>query len=227
MATPANTSTELRLAKIRQELINNNYSMGAYQVGETSLYQASIGTYGTINTGNATADRPDGSAPHAMSEFYNYDHDISTTFHETTLTRGSTGGYGFAHSGYWESNFGSLGDATLTYNSRATTIFRLYTHAGSTSATTGTVILDIKDDLNTNSPPNSGWTTMSIYINQSNDGGSADYVFSRSQATYTSYGNVGSAGATWMWNVSSSGTPTVFNKYWGTSDNTVNYVVFN
>ena len=55
MATPANTSTELRLAKIRQELINNNYSMGAYQVGETSLYQASIGTYGTINTGNATA----------------------------------------------------------------------------------------------------------------------------------------------------------------------------
>ena len=102
MATPANTSTEIRLAKIRQELINNNYSMGAYQIGETSLYQASIGTYGTINTGNAAADRPNGTAPHSMSEFYNYDHDISTSVHETTLTRGSRGGYGFAQSGYWD-----------------------------------------------------------------------------------------------------------------------------
>lgn len=225
MATPANTSTELRLAKIRQELINNNYDMGAYQIGETSLYQASIGTYGTINTANAAADRPNGTAPHSMSEFYNYDHDFSSSLHETTLTRGSAGGYGFAHSGYWDANFGSMGDDTLTYNSRAVTIYRLYTAAGSTSATTGSIILDIRDDLQTTSPPNSGWTTMSIYINQSNDGGGADYVFSRSQAVYTSYGNVGLAGARWTWSVSSSGTPTVFNKYWGTSDNTVNYVV--
>ena len=182
---------------------------------------------GTINTGNATADRPNGTAPHTMSEFYNYDHDLSTSVHGSTLTRGSRGGYGFAQSGYWDGVIGSMGDDTLTLNSRAVTIYRLYTHTGGSGLSTGTIILDIQDDLGTTSPTNSGWTTFSIYINQSNDSGSADYVFSRSQGSYTSYGSSGVAGAQWTWNVTSSGTPTVFNKYWGTSDNTVNYVVFN
>ena len=223
MATPANTSTEITLAKVRNELATNAYGT-AYTAGETSLYHASIGTYGTINTGNASADRPDGTAPHSLSEFYNYDHDLSSSLHETTLTRGSTGGYGFANSGYWDNSFGSMGDDTFTYNSRAVTIYRLYTFASSTSATTGNIILDITDDLNTNSPPNSGWTTMKIYNNQSNDSGSPDHTFNRTSASYTSYGSSSSAGARWTWSVSSS-SPTVFNKYWSSSDNTVNYVV--
>jgi hypothetical protein len=45
----------------------------------TSLKNMSDGTTITINTGNASADRPDGSAPHAMTEFYNYDHDLAST----------------------------------------------------------------------------------------------------------------------------------------------------
>ena len=48
---------------------------GAFQI---SLTEASDGTVATINTGNASGDRPDGSAPHAMSEFYSYDHDLVT-----------------------------------------------------------------------------------------------------------------------------------------------------
>jgi len=45
----------------------------------TSLKELSDGTVSTINTGNASSDRPDGNAPHAMTEFYSYDHDLVTT----------------------------------------------------------------------------------------------------------------------------------------------------
>lgn len=52
--------------------------LGESGVFQISLTEASDGTVATINTGNASADRPDGSAPHAMSEFYSYDHDLVT-----------------------------------------------------------------------------------------------------------------------------------------------------
>ena len=71
MAVPS--SGQLSLASIRGELNNNTYS--PYTATATRLLHASDGTYETINTNNAVADRPDGSTPHAMSEFYNYDHD--------------------------------------------------------------------------------------------------------------------------------------------------------
>ena len=45
----------------------------------TSLKNMSDGTTITINTANASANRPDGSAPHAMTEFYSYDHDLAST----------------------------------------------------------------------------------------------------------------------------------------------------
>ena len=48
-----------------------------------SLKDISDGTFVTINTGNAAANRPDGSAPHAMSEFYSYDHDLTNTSYGT------------------------------------------------------------------------------------------------------------------------------------------------
>lgn len=222
MALPS--SGQISLQDILVE--KNGGSITATNVSLRGLSVNGVADHGStdITTNSASASKPDGAEPHQMSEFHGYNHSASSSFHETTLTRGSTGGYGFAHSGYWESNFGSLGDATLTYNSRATTIYRLYTSAGSTTATTGSVILDIRDDLASTSPPNSGWTTMKIYNSQSDDSGSPDHTFNRTSATYSSYGGVGYAGASWTWSVSSS-SPTVFNKYWGASDNTVNYVV--
>ena len=45
----------------------------------SSLEDLSDGTVATINTANASSDRPDGSAPHSMSEFYSYDHDAAST----------------------------------------------------------------------------------------------------------------------------------------------------
>ena len=37
----------------------------------------------TINTNNASADRPDGTAPHAISEFYSYDHSAAAAYSNT------------------------------------------------------------------------------------------------------------------------------------------------
>jgi hypothetical protein len=57
----------------------------------SSLEDLSDGTVATINTVNDSADRPDGSAPHAMSEFYSYDHDAAAanasfgTWSDTTI----------------------------------------------------------------------------------------------------------------------------------------------
>lgn len=74
MAVPS--SGELSMYGIRHELYNNNYngSVSLVNIGLTSL---STGEYsnGTINTANPSANRPNGSTPHEMSEFYAYDHD--------------------------------------------------------------------------------------------------------------------------------------------------------
>ena len=43
-----------------------------------SLSDSSDGTYATINTQNAVADRPDTTQPHAISEWFSYDHSLSS-----------------------------------------------------------------------------------------------------------------------------------------------------
>ena len=74
MAIPS--SGAISLAGIRAELATNTYNASATTTA--SLEDCSDGTVATINTGNASGDRPNGSAPHAMSEFYAYDHDVSS-----------------------------------------------------------------------------------------------------------------------------------------------------
>ena len=54
--------------------------------GAISLKEASDGTIATINTANDAADRPDGSAPHAMSEFYSYDHSLVTATFDSVFS---------------------------------------------------------------------------------------------------------------------------------------------
>ena len=73
MAVPS--SGELSLLKIRRELGGNYNSSTSHS--DVSLKECSDGTVATINTQNASADRPDGSAPHAITEFYAYDHSLS------------------------------------------------------------------------------------------------------------------------------------------------------
>lgn len=142
MAVPA--SGAITLAKIRDEIENDNYnnSIYGYTSGETSLTSLSNGTYDTINTQNAAADRPDGTAPHAMSEFYNYDHDKAASF-----TWNSTTGEVYSPT----SNFNMSGEdregfaayagtrIRLTWNSNGThtTQFQDYSNEGSFSFASG------------------------------------------------------------------------------------------
>ena len=74
MAVPS--SGAISLAGIRAELATNTYNASATTT--TSLEDVSGGGVATINTDNAANDRPDGNAPHLMSEFYAYDHDLSS-----------------------------------------------------------------------------------------------------------------------------------------------------
>ena len=74
MAVPS--SGAISLAGIRAELATNTYNASATTT--SSLEDCSGGGVDTINTGNAANDRPDGNEPHAMSEFYAYDHDLSS-----------------------------------------------------------------------------------------------------------------------------------------------------
>ena len=74
MAVPS--SGELSLWKIMNEVDDDDYDASG-QYSNVSLTNLSDGTVDTINTDNASANRPNGSAPHEMSEFYSYDHDLS------------------------------------------------------------------------------------------------------------------------------------------------------
>lgn len=66
------SSGQIAMSEINTELGRTSTT------ANTSLEDQSDGTYATINVANPSADRPDGSAPHAMSEFYSYNHSAAT-----------------------------------------------------------------------------------------------------------------------------------------------------
>jgi hypothetical protein len=70
------SSGAISLAGIWNEIDSNNYNASNHGQGENiSLKDLSDGTYDTIETNNSSANRPNGTAPHDMSEFYSYNHD--------------------------------------------------------------------------------------------------------------------------------------------------------
>tara|TARA_R100000008_G_C3574061_1_gene164046 strand:+ start:1037 stop:1651 length:615 start_codon:yes stop_codon:yes gene_type:complete len=72
MAVPS--SGAISLLGIYNELHENNYSSGTSR-SNISLEEESTEDTVDFNTANDAADYPDTDRPHAMSEFYNYDHD--------------------------------------------------------------------------------------------------------------------------------------------------------
>jgi len=79
MAVPS--SGQLSLTSIHAELNENDYYVNAdgYSPSLQGLSTGGSPLNEAINTNNPVSDRPDGSAPHAMSEFYGYDHDSAGT----------------------------------------------------------------------------------------------------------------------------------------------------
>jgi hypothetical protein len=159
-----------------------------------------------------------------MSEFYGYDHDFDPVVHETWFTRGASGGYGFAQSGYgnFAPDIGDIQDSTLTLNGRGRTITHFYIHSSSASSTSGNLILKISDNAGTTGS-NAGFTTLKVYYGQSNDSGSPDLTLNRTSATYSTSGGSGSFIMQWTWSISSS-SPTVYNLFG--ANGTYNFLKF-
>lgn len=136
MALPA--SGEISMGDIRTELGDS---------GSISLKEASDGTIATINTANAAADRPDGSAPHAISEFYSYDHDLVTTSWSNVpadfTMSGVNGG----------TEISALKTISLTGGSGNTTISR---------TTTGSPVITFQGAFSTSGDPGTGATFYNL-----------------------------------------------------------------
>lgn len=60
----------------------------------SSLKELSDGTVGTINITNLNANKPDTSTPHAMSEFYKYQHSVTLNTTPGSVSVGSGGATG-------------------------------------------------------------------------------------------------------------------------------------
>ena len=85
MAVPS--SGEISMVGIYSEKNENDYTAMYAEENHISLrglssdsHDDSEGGNIDINLANVSANRPDGSEPHAMSEFYGYDHDNNTTY---------------------------------------------------------------------------------------------------------------------------------------------------
>ena len=73
-------------------LADINTELGRNANDEIGMSQAETGTYQTINTNNANANRPNGSAPHSIDEWYGYWHGFPTLITFSGGGRGNTEG---------------------------------------------------------------------------------------------------------------------------------------
>ena len=112
--------------------------LGQSGVFQISLTEASDGTVATINTGNASGDRPDGSAPHAMSEFYSYDHDLVTqaTFNAWTGSFSSTTQINFGNLQVGQNTSTKTGYGIFVTGSSGALLVGKQQHSGDTMDTT-------------------------------------------------------------------------------------------
>ena len=80
---------DISMLGIKNELEEDDYSAGE-SFTNISLEELSDESEYTINTANSVDDRPDGSAPHAISEFASYDHDMTGAGTPGSLSYSST-----------------------------------------------------------------------------------------------------------------------------------------
>jgi len=120
MAVPS--SGEIRMAGIYSEFNENDYT--AFYPEETPISLTDLSTEGddtqpqafTFNKGNLPANKPNKTSPHAMSEFYSYDHDATEpsffdTLPDFTITATSGAGVAAVYSStYMIRLLNALGD---------------------------------------------------------------------------------------------------------------------
>jgi hypothetical protein len=133
MALPA--SGQIKFSDINTEFGRSSTT------SNTSLTGLSDGTVATINTANAASDRPDGAAPHAISEFYSYDHSASAfswgTPSDTTINfDGNTGSTNY-HALVTMSFTDGSGDTTASFTVTSGTVRGTMSLSVSTSGDPG------------------------------------------------------------------------------------------
>ena len=150
MAVPH--SGELSLQGISKEMLQNDYNY-ANNTTNVSLGAMSLSPSPyTINT--ASASKPDGAAPHTMSEFYGYDNDaISSTAYTGSVKGASYNACFFPNNTtYYHNGSGTLpavGDNVFSDASLSTALAGGWYRAG-------TIRIEIYTDFSFPTPINTG-----------------------------------------------------------------------
>ena len=133
----------------------------------------------------------------------------SSSIHETSFTQGTSGSAYHANSGY-NTAFGgspSMSDTSITLsNSKSGTVSGMYGAYTNTTTTSGNITFQISFNSGTGAT-NAGFTTLKIWLNQSNSSGTPDQTLQRTSATY--YTPVSDT-AIWSWALTNIGYTTYF-----------------
>ena len=150
-----------------------------------------------------------------FSDFYGLTHQ-GLELTSGTMTNGynSGGQYVPAQSGYADTiSLGSWSGSSFTYDGDTVEIVDLRNFQGQ-------IFLTFKRTNNTNGTfNNSGWTSMKIYLNQTNNSGSPDLTLARTSAGFTSATN--SAQCMWTWGTTNSYS---LSSYFGTSSGNQHFI---
>jgi len=206
MAVPS-SGNELRLTGIYSEKNENDYSAfnpdGATDISLRGLSdnafddstEVSSGDQ-DINLANTSANRPDGSVPHAMSEFYSYDHDSTATYWGASNGAVGIADFTFLASG-GTPGVSALKTITLSNGSGTTDVYL----SSNVSGTKGAI--DVELSVATMGDPGTSGTGVSDASGFNNYLSSGPYQFSNQNGSKTYYirfryvsGGIGTTNAT-------------------------------
>lgn len=180
------------------------HSMSEYYAGGSNVPAGTSGAYGAIPS----------SGTIAMSKFFNSAK--VTNIHSSAFTNGALISQYFSKSGFFTgSQGGSMVDTTISGTFQGST--NVVVRAVNNQQTTPGMALELTVSSGTKTFTDSGFTSISFYLNQSNDSGTADLTLLRSNKT--SFGSSNSI-ATWTW----SGSYAI-SSYFGSSPGNTHFFV--
>ncbi len=159
-------------------------------------------------------------APYAMSEFNNYTHILTSG----NLTNGYIAGtqYAPAYSGYSAvgvGGYGSWSGSTFEYDGDTVHI-SLLTNLNPVGSDSSIYLTFARTNNSNGTFNNSGWTSLNIYLNQTNNSGNPELTLARAAASSVLTGsNIPTIH--WTWGPSSS---YAISSYFGTTSGNVHHI---
>lgn len=173
-----------------------NWNSFNYPTISLTNLSTGAGGFDAINTANATSNRPDGSTPHSMSEFYSYDHDL------VSITQ-----IGSTYSGSYSCS--SWQNVSMSVSAYKGNTVRFIWHYVSGSNYTGDLQID-QVALPSYNFGQSYWTQTTYPFNTNtsfNDGGFQTNTNNSSTFSGATLATVASGTTSGRWNGRSGGTP--------------------